>query len=190
MKRTPISAVFVHLLALVALGTLVWWTARTGGLREPWGTRVGQGLSRPFNLVFEALCVSFLLFNPLAPRETRPFRLVWALGALALYALVVESLKRLVFWPRPNDVGALVPSRGSGFPSGHTVPAFLVAVLVGELEPKLRVPALCGAILIGYSRVEVTAHFASQVWLSALIGVALGWVWCQVRRRWMQRVEE
>lgn len=175
--------------ALLVLGALVFWTARTGGLPEPWGTRVGQSLSRPANLVFETLCAGFALLGPLAPRETRRFRLSWTLGAGASYALVVESLKRLVFWPRPVDVGALVPSRGSGFPSGHTVPAFLVAVLVGELDPRLRFPALLGAILIGYSRVEVTAHFASQVWLSALIGTCLGALWCQVRRRWLKRCE-
>ena len=184
MKR-----LFEFALALLLLGALVFWTAQSGGLPEPWGTRVGQGLSRPANLVFEALCIGFALFGPLAPRETRRFRLSWTLGAGASYALVVESLKRLVFWPRPIDVGALVPTRGSGFPSGHTVPAFLVAVLVGELEPRLRVPALLGAILIGYSRVEVTAHFASQVWLSAVIGVGLGALWCQIRWRWLKRSE-
>ncbi len=178
MKR----AVFI---ALLVLGALVFWTSQTGGLPEPWGTRVGQTLSRPANFAFEALGAGFLLFGPLWAGETRPFRFGWTLGALALYALVVESLKRLVFWPRPIDVGqtALSASRGSGFPSGHTVPAFLVAVLVGELEPRLRVPALGMAVLIGYSRVEVTAHFASQVWLSALIGVGLGLGWREVRRK-------
>lgn len=177
--------------ALLVLGALVFWTAQTGGLPEPWGTRVGQGLSRPVNFAFEALCVGFLMFGSLAPRETRRFRLSWVLGAGASYALVVESLKRAVFWPRPIDVGhsASGASRGSGFPSGHTVPAFLVAVLVGELEPRLRVPALGTAVLIGYSRVEVTAHSALQVWLSALIGVALGALWRQVRRRHLQQTK-
>jgi membrane-associated phospholipid phosphatase len=180
MKR-----VLVLVLALLVLGALVFWTSRTGGLPEPWGTIVGQNLSHGGNFAFEVLAVGFLLFGPLSQCETRRFRFSWTLGAGALYALVVESLKRLVFWPRPIDVGqsALSASHGSGFPSGHTVPAFLVAVLVGELEPKLRVPALGMAVLIGYSRVEVTAHFASQVWLSALIGVGLGLGWCQVRRR-------
>ena len=180
MKR----AVFV---ALLVLGALVSWTSLSGGLPEPLGTRIGQNLSRPANFAFEALCAGFLLFGPLAKGETRPLRLSWTLGAVALYALVVESLKRLIFWPRPIDVGALVPSRGSGFPSGHTVPAFLVAVSVGELEPRLRVPALGMAVLVAYSRVEVTAHFASQVWLSALIGVALGFLWHEVRRRLLER---
>ena len=176
------------LFALLALGALVLLTAQTGGLPEPWGTFVGQNLSRPVNFLFQAGAIGFLLLGPLAPRETRSLRLGWAVGAAAINFGVVELLKRLVFWPRPVDVGHTVQTavRGSGFPSGHTVPAFLVAVLVGELEPRLRLPALGMAVLIGYSRVEVTAHFASQVWLSAIIGVGLGLGWCAVRRRLLQ----
>lgn len=178
------------LVALLVLGAIVFLTARTGGLPEPWGTFVGQHLSRQGNFLFQALAIGFLVFGPLAPRETRPFRLGWASGAAAINFGVVELIKRIVFWPRPVDVGKTVAlaSRGSGFPSGHTVPAFLVAVLVSELEPRMRLPALTMAVLIGYSRVEVTAHFASQVWLSALIGMALGLGWCQVRRRFLNRL--
>lgn len=176
-------------IALVVLGALVFWTSRSGGLPEPWGTFVGQTLSRPANFAFELLGAAFLLCGPLRKGETRPLRLSWVAGAVALNFGVVEIFKWLVFWPRPIDVGRAVgaATRGSGFPSGHTVPAFLVAVLVGELQPKLRVPAFAMAILIGYSRVEVTAHFASQVWLSALMGVALGLVCCVIRRRVLVR---
>jgi len=171
--------------ALFVLGALVFWTARTGGLPEPWGNRVGQFLSRHFNLVFEVASVSFLLASALEKRETRRFRLGWSLGAAASYLVAVEGTKRLFFWPRPEDVGRtiLTAHRDAGFPSGHTVPAFLVAVLVGELDPRWRWPAMLGAVLIAYSRVEVTAHSALQVWLSALIGLALGAFWVAVRRR-------
>jgi len=185
MKRSfPIS--------LALLGALVFWVSQTGGLPEPWGGRIGQWLSRPWNFVFEFTCVGLLLFGPLAYKETRRFRVLWALGAGASYAIAVEGTKRLVFWPRPEDVGrtVLTAHRGAGFPSGHTVPAFLAAALVGELYPETRWPALVGAILIGYSRVEVTAHFASQVWLSAVIGLALGFVWVKVRRRYVNESSE
>lgn len=171
--------------ALSVLGALVFWVSLSGGLPEPWGGRIGQFLSRPFNFIFEFACVGLMLLGPLARRETRRFRVLWSLGAGVSYAIAVEGTKRLVFWPRPEDVGRTIQTahRGAGFPSGHTVPAFLAAALVGELYPETRWPALIGAILIGYSRVEVTAHFASQVWLSAVIGLGLGVIWVRVRRR-------
>jgi len=177
-------------IALALLGALVFWVSLLGGLPEPWGALVGQFLSRPWNFIFEFTGVGLLLFGPLDPKETRLFRVLWSLGAGVSYAIAVEGTKRLIFWPRPEDVGRTIQTahRGAGFPSGHTVPAFLAAALVGELYPETRWPALIGAILIGYSRVEVTAHFASQVWLSAVIGLGLGVVWVRVRRRYVDGV--
>ncbi len=163
----------------------MFWTAQTGGLPEPWGTRVGQNLSRAGHFLFLLSSGLFLIFGPLRPQERRTFRVSWVAGAVALGFAVVQPLKKLLFWPRPIDVGqtAETASRGSGFPSGHTVPAFLIAALVGYIEPRLQIPAFVMAILIGYSRVEVSAHFASQVWLSALIGLALGELWTRVGNR-------
>lgn len=180
MKR-----LFLSFLALAVLGALVCWVSQSGGLPEPWGTRIGQNLSRGGHFLFLLSSGLFLIFGPLRLNETRAFRVAWTAGAVLLDFAVVETLKHLLFWPRPVDVGKIAgtASRGSGFPSGHTVPAFLIAVLVGYIEPRLQIPALVMAILIGYSRVEVTAHFASQVWLSALIGLALGVLWTRVHPR-------
>ena len=180
MKR-----LFPIFLSLAILGALVCWVSQSGGLPEPWGTRVGQNLSHAGHFLFLLFSGVFLIFGPLRPNETRLFRVAWIAGAVALNFAVVETLKRFVFWPRPIDVGqtAQTASRGSGFPSGHTVPAFLIATLIGFIEPRLQIPALVMAILIGYSRVEVTAHFAIQVWLSAIIGLALGELWTRVGNR-------
>ena len=172
-------------IALAVLAALVFWVSQSGGLPEPWGTRIGQNLSRGGHFGFLLLSGLFLLFGPLRPKENRAFRIAWIAGAVALDFAVVQTLKHIAFWPRPVDVGqtAQTASRGSGFPSGHTVPAFLVAALVGYIEPRLQIPALVMAVLIGYSRVEVTAHFALQVWISALIGLALGELWTRVHSR-------
>lgn len=172
-------------LALAVLGALVLWVSQTGGLPEPFGARVGQFLSRVVNFVFLLSCGAFLLFGPLRPKENRAFRVAWTAGAVALHFAVVGTIKHFVFWPRPIDVGHTAENavRGSGFPSGHTLPAFLFASLVGFIEPRLQIPALTTAILIGYSRVEVLAHFAIQVWLSALMGLALGALWSRLLPR-------
>ncbi|BCM91285.1 hypothetical protein IAD21_03151 [Abditibacteriota bacterium] len=175
--------------ALILLGAIVAWVSQTGGLPEPWGTRIGQNLSRAGHFLFLFLSITYLVFGPLRDGESRLFRVLWTAGAVALNFAVVETLKHIVFWPRPVDVGhtAATASRGSGFPSGHTVPDFLIAVLVGHINPRLQIPALIMASLVGYSRVEVTAHFASQVWLSALIGALLGLLWTALHARFTSR---
>ncbi len=166
-------------LALLVLGALVWWVAQTGGVPAPYGMRVGQGLSRAGHFLFLVFCGVRLVFGPLRAGEVRAWRVKWVVGAVALNFAVVESVKRIVFWPRPQDAGrtALTAIRDAGFPSGHTVPAFLFAALMGTVEPRLRLPALGMAILIGTSRVQVGAHFAAQVWLSAVIGLVLASLW-------------
>ena len=95
-------------------------------------------------------------------------------GALVGYLVVVEGLKALLWLPRPDDYLNGTHLRGSGFPSGHTVPAFAVACLVADTFPRFRMVAFGMAIAIGYSRVEVTAHFAYQVAASGIFGAALG----------------
>ncbi len=177
MKRA-----LTFLATLAILGLVLYVVSVTGGLPEPWGTRVGQTLSHAGHFIYLFLCGTFLLFGPLRPGESRILRGLWTLGAVIFNFAVVEALKHLVFWPRPIDVGetATTASRGSGFPSGHTVPDFLFAVLVGTLEPRLQIPALLMAGLVGYSRAEVTAHFPIQVWLSALIGIVIGVLWTQL----------
>ncbi|RYX82523.1 phosphatase PAP2 family protein [bacterium] len=175
--------------ALVVLGILVALVSQTGGLPEPWGTLVGQNLSRAGHFTFLFLSVAYLLFGPLRTNEGRVLRVLWTAGAFVLDLAVVQILKKTVFWARPVDVGHTVENavRGSGFPSGHTVPAFIIAVMVGHIYPRLQIPALTMAILIGYSRAEVTAHFPLQVFVSAIIGIVLGLLWTAFHKRFVTR---
>lgn len=100
-------------------------------------------------------------------------RLLMLGGALLGCAIVVQGLKALIWLPRPDDTLHGTHLRGSGFPSGHTVWAFVVACLVADTIPRFRVAAFAMAILIGYARVEVTAHFAYQVAVSGLMGALI-----------------
>lgn len=184
MKRHLVFA-----LALLVLGALVGWVSVSGGLPEPTGAAVGQFLSRKVHFAFLVVSIVALLFGPLALGETRVRRVLWTAGAGVIHAIVVQLGKQLYFWPRPVDVGHTFEERvrGSGFPSGHTVPVFIVAVMVGTLYPRFQIPALLVAILIGYSRAEVLAHFPLQVWLSAVIGITAGFLWTKAREGWIAR---
>ena len=101
-------------------------------------------------------------------------------GALLGYLVVVQGLKAVIWLPRP---GEFTVGEHSGFPSGHTVPAFVMACLVAESYPRFGVPALVMAILVGYARVEVMAHFAYQVAASGAMGVAIGMAMTSWRAR-------
>jgi len=88
-------------------------------------------------------------------------------------ALVEQALKSGLARARPEDVSA-------GFPSGHAIGAAAFAVIVlyaatrSRLSPRARAAvagaALAGACLVGLARIELRAHWPSDV----VAGWALG----------------
>ena len=88
-------------------------------------------------------------------------------------ALVEQALKSGLARARPEDVSA-------GFPSGHATSAAVFAVIVlyaasrSRLSPRARAAvaaaALAGACLVGLARIELRAHWPSDV----VAGWALG----------------
>jgi undecaprenyl-diphosphatase len=88
-------------------------------------------------------------------------------------ALVEQGLKSGLARPRPEDVSA-------GFPSGHATSAAAFAVIIvyaasrSRLSPRTRATiaaaALAGACLVGLARIELRAHWPSDV----VAGWALG----------------
>ena len=185
MPRSALSARTMQpIFAVAVLCFVVATVSLTGGLPEPWGTRTGQFISRAGHFTFLVASLTALVFGPRLPGESRATRLLMLGGALLGYLIVVEGLKALIWLPRPDDYLHGTHLRGSGFPSGHTVPAFAVACLVADSFRRWRVPAFGMAILIGYSRVEVTAHFAYQVAASGIFGIAIGMAvtWWRARK--------
>lgn len=56
------------------------------------------------------------------------------------------------------------------FPSGHTTVAFAFATVLAFKIPRYRIPVFIIAVLIGFSRIYVGAHYPSDV----IAGMALG----------------
>lgn len=137
----------------------------------PLVTRLGNG-----GAVW-VLCTLLLLLFPKTRRA----------GAAMAAALGVEMLccnlllKPLVARVRPCDVNSavrlLIPRpRDFSFPSGHTGASFAAASALHLSGSPLRLPALCLAALIGFSRLYLYVHYPSDVLGGILLGTASGWL--------------
>ena len=74
-----------------------------------------------------------------------------------------------------DDNSRLLRSNGS-FPSGHSIAAFSVATVIARRYGNHRwVPyvAYGGAALIGFSRMSLSAHFASDVFMGGALGYTI-----------------
>ena len=73
----------------------------------------------------------------------------------------------------------LLPPDQFSFPSGHTITAFAVAILLGWFFPEQRAGLLFSAASVAASRILLGMHFLTDVVAGCAIGIALGY--CSVR---------
>jgi membrane-associated phospholipid phosphatase len=115
----------------------------------------------------------FRLIAPLTVRIGFLFIAIAAPGALTLV------IKQLIGRTRPyaadGDIYVLAPltlqAANASFPSGHSTTAFAAALAISALWPSAQWIAWSYALVIGISRIIVTAHFPSDVLASAVIGI-------------------
>lgn len=65
--------------------------------------------------------------------------------------------------------------RRHSFFSGHTSAAFATATVLGTCYPPVRPVAMILAAGCGVSRVAVQQHWTSDVYVGAMVGMAIGW---------------
>jgi membrane-associated phospholipid phosphatase len=119
----------------------------------------------------------------------------WAFYELfaALMTLIfVFITKQLIFKgaPRPTSffdnsetlhlVEGVKMHTMNSFPSGHTITAFAIFIILAMIVKKqyLKVLFTLTAILAGFSRVYLSQHFLEDIFLGALIGVAIALLSC------------
>jgi membrane-associated phospholipid phosphatase len=124
------------------------------------------------------------LDSPAMPRFLRGVLASWAVRigfvftAIGLPGLIETICKRLIGRARPfvagDDVWSYVPfswhPAHASFPSGHTTTAFAALVAIGAIFPQARALMWIYAVLIGLSRVVITAHYPSDVIAGAIVG--------------------
>ena len=135
----------------------------------------------PLGIVLLALLA---IDSPVLSRLSRGVLAAWAVrlgfvfAAIGLPSLFTSIVKRLVGRARPfvagTDIWAYEPwnwhARYASFPSGHTTTAFAALVAIGAIFPQARALMWIYAVLIGLSRVVITAHHPSDVIAGAIVG--------------------
>jgi undecaprenyl-diphosphatase len=132
-------------------------------------TRMGDGW------LWYGLGVMLLVFG--GPQR---FPAIGAAGAAAVAGIgVFKLLKTLSQRPRPCELephcwSKVLPPDKFSFPSGHTMTAFSIALVVSYFYPSLEGALFFLALSIALSRIVLGMHFLSDVLAGMVIGVALG----------------
>lgn len=116
---------------------------------------------------------------------------VWATQGLAyslqiLYLILAGSVGTLIYKflkhkttrPRPYQVHQVIvlgerPLDHFSFPSGHTLHAVMVTIVLGYIQPVLLILMLPFTILIALSRMVLGLHYPSDVIVGAIIGASV-----------------
>jgi membrane-associated phospholipid phosphatase len=134
--------------------------------------------------------VSLVLLSLLSFRY--PLLLPAGLLAGLIATLFTRSLKPLLAMDRPLAVlGEQVQVIGIdlqnfSFPSGHTTAAFVLAGVYALVLQRERLTALlfCAALLVGFSRVAVGAHWPMDIFAGAAVGWFSAWAGWKLSSRW------
>ena len=107
-------------------------------------------------------------------------RAAFVFASVALAGVAAQIVKHIIGRARPRLIDTLGPyyvtfldfhaSRNS-FPSGHAANVFSAAIALALLWPRRRGWLIAGACIIGASRVLVHAHYTSDVFFGAILGV-------------------
>ena len=152
------------------------------------GTYISYLAQGSFVHLAVALCFILILVSDhrLEKRWTRCLLYICVSAAIAM--VIGEGLKYLLGRCRPVMLFGEYPRYGLDFlstdwkqnstPSGHTIRAFSILTAVSLLNRRLTAVFMTLAVLIGLSRVAVTAHYPSDVLFGAFIGIFTAlWTW-------------
>ena len=107
-----------------------------------------------------------------------------AVASSALAAIVgvavFKAIKRLSQRPRPCQIephcwSKVLPPDKFSFPSGHTMTASSIALVLIYFYPGLEFPLIFLALSIALSRIVLGMHFVSDVLAGCVIGSVLGY---------------
>jgi membrane-associated phospholipid phosphatase len=107
---------------------------------------------------------------------------VACLLAATLAGLEVNAVRLTTGRPRPRAqladgfYGPSLNSNYQSFPSAHTGTSFGTATALAVIMPPVGIPLVIGAGCVGWSRLYLNCHFATDVWVGAWVGILTGLV--------------
>jgi membrane-associated phospholipid phosphatase len=148
---------------------------------------MSDGFFNAYTGLGDGMAISLILLTLFGARA---FRNVWFAVTAAVCnvvpALVAQAIKLIVAAPRPlryweKDSAWIHIADGwrkleghHSFPSGHTAGAFSLFCFLSLLLPKRFAPfgvlLFLMALLVGYSRMYLAAHFYADVYVGSIVG--------------------
>ena len=152
-------------------------------VREIWFKITAMGDSGWMAIVLIALWIISAAMARIAPENPRWKSLsrksIFVFAAVALPGIFTMIVKAIIGRARPYLFDTQGPfgfnplsfeSTYASWPSGHTTTAFAFVIAIALLAPRLKYILLPLAVLAGYSRLALDAHYLGDVIMGATIG--------------------
>jgi membrane-associated phospholipid phosphatase len=193
LNRKAMTTIIVAAVYLV----LFFWVDRAADIwihdhyANTWVFRLGTSISYLAQGTYIKLliAVGLIVIFVCDPDLKQPWsrKLLYVCVSVALAIIIGDALKYLLGRHRPIMLFEHNLYGLHGFssewdlnstPSGHTLRAFALLTALSLLYRRFTVVFMAAAVLIGASRVAVTAHYPSDVVLGAFIGIfAAAWTY-------------
>lgn len=109
--------------------------------------------------------------------------------ATLLAGLTINCFRPTMGRPRPYTelpdgfYGSSLDPRYHAFMSGHTAGAFAAATALVMTLPPIGVPALAGAVVVSWSRMQLNKHHPTDLLTGGVVGILWGWCFGRAGRR-------
>lgn len=172
------------LLLLMETGTFVWFFSRHRSAVLDFLFVYGTQLGEPIGFIAAALMLLFIKFRHVI---VIPF-LGFSVSVISHFSKSFFAHDRpLAYFEKLGIAsqlqlveGVQVHSGATSFPSGHTMAGFALFAFVAFCSPNKKLGGVAFfilALIVGLSRIYLTQHFFKDVYLGAIMGVAIALVW-------------
>lgn len=124
----------------------------------------------------------------LIPKKTRKCGIMVLCALLVMLVVNNIVLKNLIArsrpcWTYPEMVDLVEIPKSYSFPSGHTVSAFAVSLVILSQHKKLGIVTVIMAALMAFTRLYVFVHFPTDIFGGMLVGAAIACFVCFTEKK-------
>ena len=124
----------------------------------------------------------------LIPKKTRKCGIMVLCALLVMLVVNNIVLKNLIArsrpcWTYPEMVDLVEIPKSYSFPSGHTVSAFAVSLVILSQHKKLGIVTVIMAALMAFTRLYVFVHFPTDIFGGMLVGTSIACFVCFTEKK-------